>query len=416
MIASSARCLLLLAALGAPAVVAAAEFRVPTQVFAGEPRGPYQTGTFQELWVNTAQDDPSTADPNDKRKMMVQVWYPASPPANAKRAPYAINPQLYAKDHWVQKLSHVQTQSVLNAPLVASPRRLPILLYNHGNTQPHFSATFQTEFLASQGYVVVAIDHPGSSNIERFLDGTSYRNDGQKWQARPNQAGRGLNREALEYGFANSDISLFVKDMSFVLDRLTALHADPKSRFHQRLDLERVGALGWSLGGVASLQASRDDARIKAAADLDGWAHGIAGPKGVVTLGSERPVLLMFNPFNAGLATPPQPGGEVDAGYIEAYTSAALHFWQLLHRSTNDWYHLTIARTHHGTFSDMPLFEPASTNDLHPRAAHAIINAYTLEFFDRYVRGVEKTPLLSGETNYPEVTLLRRSVDAAARQ
>ncbi|MBL8266310.1 hypothetical protein [Steroidobacter sp.] len=53
------------------------------------------------------------------------------------------------------------------------------------------------------------------------------------------------------------------------------------------------------------------------------------------------------------------------------------------------------------------MFEAADTKYLHPRAAHAIINAYTLEFFDGYVRGVENAPVLSGEKNFPEATLLR---------
>ncbi|MBL8271745.1 alpha/beta hydrolase family protein [Steroidobacter sp.] len=393
-------------------IIATSAAASPTQLFEGEPRGPYETGTIEELWVNTVLDDPSTADPNDKRKMMVQVWYPASPPADAKRAPYVINPQLYAKDHWVQKLTSVQTRSVLNAPFAAAPSRWPVLLYNHGSGQPQFSATFQTEFLASHGYVVVAIGHPGSSNIERFPDGTSYRNDGQTWQARLNREDRMLDRESFEYGFVNSDLSLFLNDISFVLDRLTTLNADRNSRFHERLDLSRVGTLGWSLGGVTSLQAARDDARIKAAANLDGWAYGLAGPKGVVTLGSERPVLLMFNPSNAGLNTPPPPGGEVDAMNMEASASAAMHFWGLLRRSTADWYHVTVARTNHVSFSDLPLFDAPKPQNLQPRTAHAIINNFVLEFFDRYVRGVDKTPLLSGETSYPEVTVLRRPTPA----
>jgi dienelactone hydrolase len=44
-------------------------------------------------------------------------------------------------------------------------------------------------------------------------------------------------------------------------------------RFYRRLDLESVGALGWSLGGVLALQASRDEPRIKAAVNLDGWLY-----------------------------------------------------------------------------------------------------------------------------------------------
>ncbi|MBL8268634.1 MAG: hypothetical protein JNL55_19740, partial [Steroidobacter sp.] len=193
------RLLLALIATSVCCVALADGFPVPAQLFAGEPRGPYETGTFEELWLNAALDDPSTADPRDKRKVLVQIWYPAAPARNAKRAPYVIHPELYAKDHWSRKLAHVTTQSALNAPVASATGAFPVLLYNHGGGQPHFSTTFQTEFLASQGYVVVAIGHPGANDIERFPDGKPYVNDGARWITRPPDSMNLSAREGLEY-------------------------------------------------------------------------------------------------------------------------------------------------------------------------------------------------------------------------
>lgn len=384
-------------------------FTVPAQLFAGEPRGPYDTGTFEELWVNEALEDPSTAAPHDKRKVMVQVWYPATLPKNPRHAPYAISPQLYAPDDWMQKLGPVQTQSFLDASPAPQPARFPVLIFNSGGGNPHFSSTFQTEFLASHGYVVVSVGHSGANGIERFPDGTTYQNDGAKWMADPPAGEKLAPREEFEYRWAHSDLSLYVKDISFVLDRLAALDADHKHRFHHRLDLDRVGSLGWSLGGFIALQASRDEPRIKAAANLDGWPYGLMGSNGAVTRGSERPVLLMFNGEGVESQWPPHPGGEVDAGEVELWRAAYTHYWTMLRRSTADWYYVTVARTNHGHFSDHSLFEAPNPQELHPRAAHAIVNAYTLEFFDKYVRGgTQDTPLLSGARRFPEATLLRR--------
>ena len=389
-------------------VVAADSYRVPAQVFAGDLRGPYETGTFEALWVNEALEDPSTAAPHDKRKVMVQVWYPATAPKRARRAPYAINPQLYARDHWARKLGHVQTQSFLDAPVAGAIERFPVLIYNHGGGNPHFSATFQTEFLASHGYVVVAIGHSGANEIERFPDGTSYRNDGVSWMASPPENEPLAPRDEFEYRWRHSDLSLFVKDISFVLDRLTVLNADPKHRFHGRLDLDRVGSLGWSLGGFLSLQATRDEPRIRAAVNMDGWPYGLMGANGAVARGVERPVLLMFAASNEGAGIPAYPGGEVEATEVEVGRAASTCYWAMLRRSTADWYYVSLARTHHGHFSDGPLFEAPDPQWLHPRAAHAVINSYTLEFFDKYVRGGRQdTPLLSGEHHFPEATLLR---------
>lgn len=398
---------------GLPCLVAstaAAEpvaFHVPEQLFAGEPRGAYETGTFEELWVDEAREDPSTADPNDKRKVLVQVWYPAIVSKDARRASYAINPQLYAKDHWVHRLAHVQTRSMRDAPPAAAPARFPVLIYNHGGLHPHFSATYQTEFLASQGFVVVAIGHPGANEIERFPDGTAYVNDGVKWMAQAPNRERLSPRDKHEYGWVNSDLRFLIEDIRFVLDRLVALDAAPEHRFHRRLDLDRVGALGWSLGGFVSLQAARDEPRIKAAANLDGWPYGLLGPNGVVTLGSEKPVLLMIA-GSIDWGHVPHAVGEVDAGELEAGLAAVTLYWTMLRRTTADWYQVTVDRTTHESFADNLLFVPQDPHLLHPRAAHAIINGYVLAFFDRYVRGSgEESPLLSGKQQFPEATLLR---------
>ena len=383
-------------------------YRVPAHVFAGDPRGPYETGTFEELWINEALEDPSTADPHDKRKVMVQIWYPATVPKRARRAPYVLSPQLYAKDHWVHQLEHVQTQSFLDAPVAATVERFPVLIYNHGGGNPHFSATFQTEFLASHGYVVVSIGHSGANDIERFPDGSSYRNDGVSWRASPPENAQLASRDGFEYVWQHSDLSLFVKDISFALDRLGAMNANPKHRFYERLDLDRVGSLGWSLGGFISLQATRDEPRIKAAVNLDGWPYGLMGSNGAVTRGVERPVLLMFAGPSEAAGIPAYPGGEVDAEQVELARAAYTYYWTMLRRSTADWYYVTIARTDHGNFSDPPLFAASDPEWLHPRVAHAIINGYVLEFFDKQVRGSqEATPLLSGERHFPEATLLR---------
>ena len=73
--------------------------------------------------------------------------------------------------------------------------------------------------------------------------------------------------------------------------------------------------------------------------------------------------------------------------------------------STSDWYSLVIAGTDHGNFSDLALFlrQPEGRTD--PGRAHEIINAYTLAFFDQYLRGKESALLAQEASAYPEATL-----------
>jgi len=53
------------------------------------------TGTTEELWIDDSRDEPTTTDPNDKRRMMIRTWYPADFPADATPAPYVLDVDLY---------------------------------------------------------------------------------------------------------------------------------------------------------------------------------------------------------------------------------------------------------------------------------------------------------------------------------
>ena len=64
-------------------------------------------------------------------------------------------------------------------------------------------------------------------------------------------------------------------DMGFALDQLQRLNASgPSEKFVGRLDMERIGVFGHSLGGATTLQFCQDDARCKAGIDLDGAPLG----------------------------------------------------------------------------------------------------------------------------------------------
>ena len=82
---------------------------------------------------------------------------------------------------------------------------------------------------------------------------------------------------------------------------------------------------------------------------------------------------------------------------------------QFLDRSTGDRYEVTIAKTQHGHFSDFLLFFPPRSDELDARRAHEIIVAYTLAFFDKYLRGRDSDLLAAPSGKYPEVTFQKRA-------
>jgi hypothetical protein len=79
-------------------------------------------------------------------------------------------------------------------------------------------------------------------------------------------------------------------------------------------------------------------------------------------------------------------------------------------RATSDWYDVTIARTNHGHFSDLPLFLALfqDTTLLGGRRGHEIISAYTLAFFDQVLKGRKSSLLAAQSPEFPEVTFRRK--------
>src|SRR5215217_5892213 len=51
------------------------------------PGGPYEIGTLTYHWVDADRPEIFTADPGDRRELMVQIWYPAEGDPSSPRAP-----------------------------------------------------------------------------------------------------------------------------------------------------------------------------------------------------------------------------------------------------------------------------------------------------------------------------------------
>lgn len=395
--------------LAPPAGFCAGEtFTVPQGLFDSEPRGLYRTGTEEELWIDEARLEPTTATADDKRHLMVQVWYPATFADDAPRAPYILNPQLYSLEHQQRfaQYTRVRSSSVRAARVLRESAGFPVLIYNPGGGAQVFSGIVQAEFLASHGYVVVAIGHTGLNGIERFPDGCTYRRDVESDPRLPDAEWRALSEEQRfrrsVKNYSERMMPLHVEDIRFVLRKLAEANAMRGNRFHGRLDLERVGSLGWSLGGALSLQASRDVPDVKAAVNLDGWLF-----TDVADTGTSRPILQI----RTGPVVEPGEGADIR----EAEFAAESRFWKLYALSTGDWYDVVVPRARHGHFADKALLQPHDPRLLHPRLVHEIVNRYTLEFFDRHLRGQQDTPLLLREITYPDTLSVSHSSVSSAR-
>lgn len=360
------------------------------------PTGPFAVGTHEYLWIDQNRGEPFTKDPADRRHLLARAWYPAEATTGRERAKYVLDANEFAEKSIYRQGQHVKTNSVTDAPIARGKNRFPVLVYQPGGGTARFIGTFQAEELASRGYVVVASDHPGFSETVLFPDGYRFQAD---TLLAPKETGAFRDDVLKNWDWLGNEVfPTWLADASYTLDKIAEFDRTPGHLFYRRLDLSRIGMMGWSFGGAAAMQMSRDDPRIKAVVDQDGQLFGSVRDRG-----TSRPFMLMHH----GLEDkPPKPEQADVLKEMVAKTKA----WNrsLIEHSTNDWYEITIEKTQHGHFSDFLLFFRRNPAELDPKRAHEIITAYTLAFFDKYLRGQNSDLLKAPSQRYPEVTFKKK--------
>ncbi|WP_197287980.1 alpha/beta fold hydrolase [Nocardia sp. NRRL S-836] len=347
--------------------VAAWAFPVP--VFP-EPSGGFAVGTRVLQWTDQDRPETFTADPQDRRTVVAQLWYPArTSSADVPRAQYLGRTEDEARTvsealargvglpgFLLDGVPRARTHAVPDAPVAGAGERFPIVLFSPGSGGVRTQNTAWAEQVASHGYVVAALDHPYDSAAVVLDDG------------------RTITTATVSTGDRDEDDRLAVDwtavraaDLRFALTRLEGLdRGDGADPLAGRLDTGRVAATGHSMGGAAALQAARQDHRIDAVIDLDGYPRGPLSPD----LG--QPALALTQAITP--ATDPR--------YLPQLT-------EVLTRGTATNYRLTIPGAAHLTFMDGPLYlppVPSIVGSLGRTESPRVVAAACLAFLDSALR------------------------------
>jgi dienelactone hydrolase len=351
------------------------------------PTGPYAIGTETIALVNDHPLDPSSADPDGKRPLMIQVWYPAAP-SRAKLAPYRVWKETTPLSTYQAVLP---THSRWNAPFVAGTGTMPVLLLNPSWNGRRTYYMYLVEELASHGYVVVGIDHTGNSGPIAFPDGhvsVPPQDDKLDFQHR-------TYAQLNVYGAQQQEIQ--VDDDRFVLDQVEIWNKGRSSRYFQRLDMERVGALGHSFGGSVSAEDCLEDSRFKAALDMDGSYWGK-----VQNAGLAKPLMMIEEDLPAFTDDELKGNlGVTNDHLFDLSDDATLHH--------SNGYRVLVHGSTHASFTDRSLFSPwkrySGEGDLPALREYAIIRSYVLAFFNKTLNGVDSPLLKVGDHTFPETSL-----------
>jgi pimeloyl-ACP methyl ester carboxylesterase len=205
--------------------------------------------------------------------------------------------------------------------------------------------------------------------------------------------------------FLDSVIPFLARDASYTLDRLAALDTAGGGILTGRLDLKRAGMFGVSLGGAITAEACRREPRLRACLMMD-----VFMPADVVQSGLPQPAMWLSRD-SASMRLERWPERDI----AETQRTMRAVFETL----PGDGYIVLVPGAFHPNFSDMPLISPlvrplGLVGPIDPRRGLQIVDAFSLAFFERELRGRPTRLLERPADRFPEVGFDRRPASGRA--
>jgi len=407
-----ASCLLLLIATALPILFPHLWLPVPS--------GPYSVGTRNLYFIDTDRPETFTPDPNDHREVYARVWYPAETQTGKKPVSYAESAKERGRiltrhtpfpsfifDH----LFLVETHSYRDAEMLKGRQRFPIVIFSHAYWGGILQNTVLMEELAGHGYIVVSIGHAHETPYFIEMDGTLKAFDpfNEEYQLRSTErkAAKHIeqkivqtqNRQELELLFRDicdqrpksiASVRIWADDISFIIDELEKMNSENKM-FTGRLDTDRIGVFGHSMGGTASGQVCLTDKRCKAGINMDGIQLG-----DMLERNLSRPFMFMHHD-NVGASNK-----MLNRIFFE--------------RSEGPAYLVLIRGARHMNFSDFSLYGYGSIarlsgviGEIDGKRCMVILSDYVLAFFNKHLKGQDSGLLDGFSPEYPEVEIRIRN-------
>lgn len=333
------------------------------------------------------------ADP-ERPAPIVNLWYPGRADA-AKRAIKHVDPGSAIRSLFRRPR---QPFALDASPATGRETKLPFLLYFPGWAATAVDNIALIEEFAGAGFIVAAVhypaDLPGASHcvvlrqrakLERPMDFSSAR----------------AFAETIER--ANRRVSDRAADAVGILDALGSSNGSEVSRkILDRVDADRIGIFGYSLGGAVAAEACVRDNRFRAAINLDGWQFGEAIERGV-----SQPYLFISDD------TPlPTASDLISPDPVRRYTALLnrqAHERLIANFSRHGGHLLRLVGSRHEDFAcrrrRLGIRRPLRRGRIAPARALEIVSRYARSFFAEHLRG-EKSVLFDGAAPpYPQVRL-----------
>ncbi|MCH4824398.1 hypothetical protein ML462_14590 [Gramella lutea] len=354
-----------------------------------EPAGNYVVGT-ESIFITTGKDEIITKDPSDTRELSYKIWYPSETVTENLKPEQYIDPASRAgfatkyglPPSSLNYLDLVKTHSFSEIPIAKG--KFPVLIFSHGYGSKATGYYALLSELASQGYVIVNMNHTYESLGVTFPDGRraffnyEYQNEiseGSMDSVQPViEAFRtGLDfekrhvivRNTVKNYFEDEIQNRWAEDMIYTLDQLKKWNAE--GFLKNKLDLDRIGVFGHSVGGGSAGKVAMKDQRIKAAANLDGIQWG-------EMIDSTYPIPYLY----------------VSADWPADHEDINSHIY--INKSSDYFYESKLLNSGHPNFMDIPFMIPveslSGSGEIDPGLGIEIVSKLLTSFFNKHLKGI----------------------------
>ncbi|KAK3093580.1 hypothetical protein FSP39_017690 [Pinctada imbricata] len=255
---------------------------------------PSHSGSFFRLFYPTTKTDIL------KRDKQWPLWMPRKQYGQGLADFLGRNPKVFGKVfNWMG--GDVYVPALWQGPICPSNNKFPVVIFSHGLGGNRTVNTTICCELASQGFIVAAVEHrDGSASMTYHLKENIDRNSVMEIDEDNSPRRHTIHRTHLysenwipyqriepldDFQFRNKQVHHRAEECIKALDVLFALNNGDEvhnsmlgahfniKQFVNRLDLSRVSVMGHSFGGSTSLCTLSRDQRFKVGVVLDGWMH-----------------------------------------------------------------------------------------------------------------------------------------------
>lgn len=341
--------------------------------------GPYLVGNTT-VFLEDESRDLSCGEGN--RRLVVEIWYPASNDAEDYPENTVVDFFLDQKQgciqsfiehgHFVDGTENYNTGSFRDAPIHPNAPAMPLLVFSHGFTSIRFQNYSMSNYLSSHGYIVVSPDHSCNALVAPFPDGI------------------------IHYSLLNTVATLFERqdDISFLIDVFTE---DPPEMFAGRIDNEKIAIWGHSFGGWTVSEAIKKEFRAQAVLQLASFGLPFVPPAvqaaTMVMYGKEDGIMEPFYGFHEGFfELMPLPKWKLD--YFDTGHFAFTDYCVFSEKMKNDG---------DGCGEGMRLDQSETFMNPSPEKMLEITNPYAVAFFGAILFDYEELYEYLGENHFPEM-------------